>query len=189
METVVETANWIADQNRFNLPKPPQWALVMLREFDPMLVVIPSRHDRAYLLTRRRQFSAGLGDVAMLDNKHPDTNMCYGHHVVPIAPIESKTGAFMWEQTAVKQMLDALKARDTWALSGGPTGDPAKIWEHVEAKEDAEKAQRRRNLWDSMHHRGRDAWRSLKARTGQRSKRAGDYHGVARLPKKTVSST
>ena len=176
----METANWIADVNRFGLPEPPPWALVKLKAFDPMLVIIPSRFEKQYLLTRRRQYSAGLGDVAMLDNQHPDTNMMVTHHLLPILPIVSKSGAFLWEQGSLNAILAQLKAADTWAISGGPDGNPDLIWQHVEAEEDRAKALRRANLRDDFKHRGHDAWRSIKARTGQRNRRASDFHGAAR---------
>lgn len=174
------TANWIADENRWSLPVPPSWALKRLFDFDHMLVVIPSRFQRAYLLCRRRQFSAGLGDVAMLDNRHPDTNLCMVNSLVPISPLKFNNGAFIWTETGVTDLLNALRRRDTWQLSGGPEGDADKIVDAIEESEARQEAQQRAELRDNFRARARDAWRSLLARTGLRNKRASDYHGVAR---------
>lgn len=186
--------NWIADTNRWKLPEPPAWFLQRLYDFDAQLVLVPSRicvegETPAYLLCRRRQHSAGLGDVAMLDNKHPDTNMCYAHGVVPIGPLRFNNGATTFTEQGCTDLIKHLRSRDTWMLSGGPQGNPDKVWQEVEAAEARIAAKERADLRDSFYHRARDAWRSLKARTGQRNKRASDYHGVAPTPKKRVTLT
>ena len=172
--------NWIPDENRWNLEAPPQWWLQALWDFDNQLVVLPSRHQQRYLLARRRKYSAGLGDVAMLDNKHPDTNLCFVNHCVPIAPLN-----FSGEWTLT--ILDQLRERDTWAITGGPTStlaDPeaalnrlADAVDAADAKREAKINQQNREMFYQM---GRDAWRSMQARIGARNKRASDYHGVAR---------
>ena len=174
------TANWIADSNTWNLPVPPAWFLQRLWDFDAQLVLVPSRQkvkgeSPAYLLCRRRLNSAGLGDVAMLDNKHPDTNMCYMHHMVPIAPLRFKKGlGTTFTTQGCEALLTELKARDTWALSGGPNGDPDAVWKEVEYQEQLQERRDRANLRDRFYHMARDAYRSLKARTGQRNKTAFD---------------
>ena len=173
-------ANWIADQNRFRLPEPPAWVLQRLFDFDHMLVIAPSRLKREYLLCRRRQHSAGLGDVAMLDNKHPDTNMCITNAMVPVAPLKFGTSAVIWTENGVTDLLNTLRRRDTWQLSGGPQGDADKIVDAIEADEARQAAVINAENRDNMRNRARDAWRSLLARTGLRNKRASDYHGVAR---------
>jgi hypothetical protein len=191
MATGNETAfaTFIPDQNRWTLPTPPEWWQGQLRSFDHMLVVIPSRIAPHYLLTRRRQFSAGLGDVAMMDNKHPDTNMCYAYGVVPVATLNWKKGTSTFTQQDLNRILDGLRRRDTWHLSGGPTHEKGEkgLDALVDAVEESErKAERkeRASLKEKFYHLGREAYRALKARTGQRNKRASDYHGVARVTDK-----
>ena len=179
--------NYIEDTNRWNLPTPPDWFLQRLYDFDALLVLIPSRKKvkkerPAYLLCRRRLHSAGFGDVAMLDNKHPDTNMCYQHSVVPIGPLRFKNNQVAFTQTGLDSLITELKARDMWALTGGPDGSSEKVWESVEYAEALQRRKERHNLRDKFYHMARDAYRSLKARTGQRNRRASDHHGVARTP-------
>jgi hypothetical protein len=149
-------------------------------DFDHMLVIAPSRLKREYLLCRRRQHSAGLGDVAMLDNKHPDTNMCIANRMMPIAPLKFGSSTVIWTESGVTNVLNQLRARDTWQLSGGPQGDPDAVVDAIEASEKAQEERERAAMIDGFRHRARDAWRSLLARTGLRNKRASDYHGVAR---------
>ncbi len=181
-------ATWIPDTNRFGLPKPPAWFLKALANFDDQLVIIPGRKERCYYLARRKHMSAGLGDVAMFDNTHPDTNMFVVHGVLPIAPLVFKDEAIVFTQKGVADLIAELKRRDNWAVSGGRDGDPAKIYEALEYEENREAAKRRSNLWDDFHHRGRDAYRSLKARTGQRNKRASDGW-LTRKPAKASTLT
>jgi hypothetical protein len=111
--------NWIADTNSFKLEEPPSWFMQALYDFDHQLVLLPSRKKAEYLLARRRSLTAGMGDVAMLDNKAPDTYMCYTHGVIPIAPLRWKDNtAKVWSQTALDSLLAELRSRDAWALGG-----------------------------------------------------------------------
>jgi len=190
MSEATPFSQWIEDRNRFKLPVPPPWWQNKLREFDHMLVLMPSRFGRHYVLARRRQFSAGLGDVAMLDNKHPDTNMCVTNGCVPVATLNWKAGASTFNEADMNNILDALRRRDTWGLSGGPTSEvgEAGLDRLVDAIEEREKEQAKKEqagLREMFYNLGREAYRALKARTGQRNKRASDYHGVARAPKKS----
>lgn len=185
-EAPVGLGNWIPDANRYKLPTPPEWFLKRLFDFDAALVLIPSHikvkgESPAYLLCRRRVRSAGLGDVAMLDNKHPDTNMCYRHGVVPIAPLRFNNGATTFTQTGCDALLKELRARDTWAITGGDLSKGDALVDAMEYEEQRTEDKKRRTLWDDFYHRGRDAWRSMQARIGTRNKRASDYHGVARI--------
>lgn len=190
METVAASTgpvNFIPDMNRWKLPEPPAWFLKRLYDFDSMLVLVPSRikvkgESPAYLLCRRRQHSAGLGDVAMLDNKHPDTNMCYALGVVPIAPLRFNRNVNQFTEKACEDLLAELRRRDQWAISGGHNGDADAVADAVEAAEAAAERKQRATMRDDFYHRARDAYRSMKARIGSRNKRASDYHGVARAP-------
>lgn len=172
--------NWIEDTNRFKLERPGDAFLAGLYGYDPMLVIVPSRFTRHYLLARRRQYSAGLGDVAMLDNKHPDTNMCYAQGLVPIRPLKFGSGVINWSEANLQSLLADLRSRDTWQHTGGPQGNnPDAAWQYVEAQEARAERLERLSFKDDMRHRARDAWRSLQARMGWRNKRASNYHGVA----------
>lgn len=177
--------NWIEDRNPHLLPTPPTWALKMLFDFDHQLVVVPSRmnplpgNPPQYLLCRRVTFSSGLGNDAVMENQHPDTWMCMQHKLVPIAPLRWKSGDQTWKETDVQGLIAELRSRDTWAISGGPTGNADAVADAVEAAEQAAELKQKKDIRDSFYHRGRDAWRSMQARIGARNKRASDYHGHA----------
>lgn len=181
-------SNWIPDTNRWNLPAPPQEALTKLREFDAQLVVLPSRFTRHYLLARRRLHSAGIGDVAMLDNKHPDTNMLYGYGLLPVSTIKSASGNFTWDATSIENIIAALRRRDTWSLTER-TKDPDAAWKAVEEFEKAQEQKAARELRDKFYHMGRDAYRSLKARIGERFNPGGSARWAARRSKPSRGGT
>lgn len=184
--------NWIPDTNRFKLEQPPDFFLAGLHNYDTQLVLLPSRMRRQYLLARRRGLTAGLGDVAMMDNKHPDTNMCYGYGVLPIAPLrwqKTQTDAGMFSQPNLDSLIATLRERDAWRLGdelgsgGGPhIRNPEAIADAIDAFDLAQERKVDRDTREMFYHQGRDAWRSLQARMGWRNKRASDAHGVARLP-------
>ena len=190
MEATTQTVNWLPDSNRWNLPVPPPWFLKRLYDFDSMLVLIPSRKKvkgerPAYLLCRRRLHSAGLGDVAMLDNKHPDTNMCYQHSVVPIAPLRFKANQVAFTEPGCDSLIADLKARDMWA-----NGGPDKVADLLEAQEDADKKKIQAEPRDDLWNRSGDAWRSYQHRTGQSTIRTKDHHNPrTRQRNQTASST
>ena len=180
--------NWIADTNRWKLAQPPDWFLTGLHNYDDQLVIIPSLNRRQYLLARKRKLTEGLNDVAMFNNKHPDTNMCYRYNVIPIAPLASKAGkAIEFTQQNLQSLLDTLRERDTWAkgeelgVGGGPNIRKAyAVAEAVDLFDEGQEALKDKAIRETFYHQGRDAWRSLQARMGWRNKRASDYHGVAR---------
>lgn len=182
--------NWLEGDNPFGLSAPPDWWLQRLYDFDPMLVMFPSHRSRQYILARRRLRTAGLGDVAMLDNKHPDTNFCFRHGVLPINMPLKPTGSNPWTAETIAFVIKALRARDTWQYTGGVmVGDKADAaWQAVDEYDAGIERKDKRNLRDMFYHMGRDAWRSMQARIGARNKRASEYHGVAR-PKPASGGT
>lgn len=170
--------NWIPNKNRWSLPAPPDFWLEGLHTFDPMLVIVASIASPHYLLARRRQYSAGLTDVAMVDNVHPDTNMLFAHKLMPIAPLMFN-GEYLparFDHQNLNKLLALLRERDTWG--NNPTNDPDFVWKNLEYEERREKEKNRANLRQDFFYRGRDAWRSIQARMGWRNKRASEYHGV-----------
>jgi hypothetical protein len=173
MDIAPTHANWIPDVNRFNLEAPPAGFLTELQAFDSALVVVPSRFTRRYLLARRRHYTRGLGDVAMLDNRHPDTNMLYEYGLLPVGHLKASGS---WGSAT---LFAQLRARDTWAITGGPTATLRDAGEKLErlantldAADAAQEQKAHRDLKESFYHRGRDAWRSMQARLGARNQHA-----------------
>jgi len=162
--------NYIPDNPRMAVP-PPYW-LQRLHNFDPDLVVLPSRQQPyAYVLARRARLSGQLLPMAVISTNN-DTAMCARHGLVPISMIHRQHNTDLW---SIDNILADLESRDTWRVRDEThtakdgtkvTGAAAVMERHEEAKEATLKA----SIRDSMDHRSRDAWRSYQARTGQRSR-------------------
>lgn len=161
--------NWIADRNPFNLPKPPQWWLQRLHDQDEALVVFPSRaRVNTYVLARRRQYSKTAHDrfrAAHANVARPrtggDSDVVAEHALVYVAHIVGGVGN--WSDTIFQQLREC----DTWAQGGADA-----VVDRIEARERVVEARKQHTLLDNLDHMARDAWRSFKARTGQRNQRS-----------------
>ncbi len=156
--------NYFTTSNPFNLQPPPQWWLTRLYDFDAMLVLFPSTLRPAYVLARKQQFAQPTEPLQELDkNLRRLTNGGDGDIMADrnLVYVESITGNGAW----TGQIFLGLAARDIWAAGG------AEVYHNriITLEEVAREAQQRRAA-DDMDHRARDAWRSLQARTGQRSR-------------------
>jgi len=140
---------------------PPAWFLQRLHDYDADLVILPSRmRPFAYVVARRARLSGGLTDRAMEKTiTQPDTKMCWQYGLVPVC-LMFKHGP-VWNPDTV---LNSLKARDTWAQGGGDA-----LADKLEAEEAQEKIDRKKALKDRFDALGREAWKSLQYRTGQRT--------------------
>lgn len=153
------TSNWIADNG--NAPKPPNYFLQRIFDYDAMLVVIPSRDNPgAYVIARRKQFGPGVTPAA-LDAVYTkaDTKMCILHNTVPVC-LMMQNGC-SWDPS---QIIERLFARDLWAHGGAD-----RVADMLEAQEVAAQAKIDAAIRDDIYNRSGDAWRSYQARTGQSS--------------------
>lgn len=79
--------NYIPDVNKYHLAGPPKWWMAKLWEFDPSLVVVPSRQDYVYRLAQKRKLN--LPDHIVNDAlfNHSDTKMLASYSLVPVTTI------------------------------------------------------------------------------------------------------
>lgn len=160
--------NFLSSSNPFNLPPPPAWWLMALRDFDAALVVFPSVMRRVYILGRRRGYSnvQRLAPLVKLNNDllkltaGSDGEVMAAHNLVYVDQI---IGWGIWTNA----IFNILRERDTWAAGGAE-----KYADKLDAQEDAERLARHAARNDDFEHRANDAWRSLQARTGQRNHHA-----------------
>lgn len=157
--------NFIPDNLR--MEQPSAYFLQRLYDFDSMLVVVPSRRvPHAYIIARRRQYSAGLTDKAIEGTiEQPDTKMCLQYGVVPVC-LMFKMGP-SWDPDPI---IRTLAARDLWAHGG-----PDKVADLLEEQEEAERKRVQKAIRDDLYERSGDAWRSYQARTGQSTIKFNDY--------------
>lgn len=171
---------YIPDNPRMETP--PAFFLARLHDYDADLVLLPSRQRPfAYVIARRRRFSAGLSDKAIEDTiTSADTIMCFRHGLVPVS-LMFKVGP-TWDADRV---LRTLAARDLWTHGGAE-----KVADMLEAQEEAEAQAVRKQIREDMWHRSGDAWRSYQFRTGQATGMAlGSANVGRRIPKQTPSGS
>lgn len=79
--------NYIVDENRFKLAGPPKWWLTKLWDFDPSLVVVPSRQDCVYRLAQRRKLNLPehITNDALFN--FSDTKMLASYELIPVTTI------------------------------------------------------------------------------------------------------
>ena len=153
--------NYIADQNPFKLAPPPAWWLQRLADYDSQLVVMPSRQDAVYRLTRRTWNTPGLTTMAMIDRQN-DSAMMAKHGVVPVTSI---MGYGVWGTN----IFNSLRARDIWAHGGHE-----KFVKKLEDVDAAEEVRKKAAVRDDIWMRSGDAWTSYQTRTRQRVNVSGD---------------
>lgn len=168
---------YIPDNVRMETP--PAFFLQQIHDYDADLVMLPSRQRPfAYVLARRKRFSAGLTDKAIESTVAQDTVMCFQYGLVPVSLLY-KTGP-TWNADTV---LRSLRARDLWAHGGADAAADL-----LEAQEEREKQTLRQEIRDDMWNRSGDAYRSYKFRTGSAVSLAGARTG-RRIPKRTPSGS
>jgi|SRR6266853_235608 len=79
--------NYIVDHNKFKLAGPPVWWLRKLADFDPSLVVVPSRQDCVYRLAQKRRLNLPEHITNDVLFKESDTQMLASYSLVPVTTI------------------------------------------------------------------------------------------------------
>lgn len=100
-----------------------------------------------------------------------DGDMLATHNLLYVDVISGTIGG-TWSPAIIQD----LKDRDTWAAGGGD-----KYADKLEAVEKKAEEKTKANWLSDIEHLGGDSWRSLQARTGQRSKLS-DQPKVANSP-------
>ena len=146
-------ANYVADENPWNLAGPPTWFLTELATFDPDLVILPGKTAPVYRLTRRVRRGLGLQHAAM--GQDSETARLIRHRLVPVTAILPTT-------TWGPHIFAHLRARDTWAAGGAQ-----KFTDDLDASEAAADARQTAERRDTLEHGiGPSAWWSYKMRQG-----------------------
>jgi hypothetical protein len=156
---MLRLVNYIRDLNRWHLSAPPAWWQQQLFDFDPLLVLIPSRQFPFYRLTRRSRVKIDPNHIWSVAHE-ADTHMMAQYSVVPVTTVIRHGGA--WQ---IDNILRELRARDVWSNGGAE-----KIANALDEKDEKDRQKVRAQIRSDMDHRSRDAWRSYQARTGQRTR-------------------
>ena len=155
--------NYIPDLNPFGLAPPPPFFLAEMLTFDDQLVVMPSRQEALFRLTRRSLRAPKLGTDDRMPHPllkalpSPDTIMMASHGVVPVSTL------LHWGVWAWGAVEKELRARDIWA-AGGPEKAADLLDAKDQARRDAADAENRADLEARID----DAWIALQYRAGNR---------------------
>lgn len=130
----MEITNFIVDKNRFALAAPPKWFLLKLHEYDPSLVIVPSRQGFYYRLAQRRKPS--LKDQIAYDamKEQADTAMLMSHSLIPVTTILANP---RWDNPMI---FTELTRRAPWRMGGAEEYEKLVIAQD-KAEEDAKQAE------------------------------------------------
>ena len=149
--------NYIPDVNKFKLAGPPKWWLQGLWDFDPSLVVVPSRQGFYYRLGQRRKLNIANKFVNDLLAEHGDTAMLASYGLVPVTTIMATAS---WNPL----MFQDLAERAPWRQGGAD-----KVIKHIEDREfEKHKKDLKRND-QRMTDYAKFGWQMYQAKTGQRT--------------------
>lgn len=150
--------------NPFFLPAPPAWWLQAMKDFDSQLVLFPSRVRQGYVMARRRFKTLARPDLLKLDESTlrmqagQDGATMATHKLIFVQHLYLG-GTRIWNTL----VFEDLRGRDTFEAGGGE-----KFVQRLEASEAEQDRRAKALLLDDLDQRARDAYRSYKARSGER---------------------
>jgi len=150
--------NYIEDTNPFHLAGPPTYFLRQLWEFDPSLVVVPSRQEFMYRLAQRRTLRLKEALVHDLMKEQADTRMLASYGLIPVTTILATAN---WGNPG---LFTELASRAPWRMGGA-----AKVNEMLEAQDRAEVLTKRAQVDEHLDYLSKDAWKYYQKRIGTRS--------------------
>lgn len=151
-------SNWIEDTNRFALAKPPDWWLKQLHDFDPSLVIVPSRQSPVYRLAQRRKLSLPMQMVNDKLFNESDTKLLAAYSLIPVTSIVNLPN---WSDP---RMFLELNNRAPHRLGGAE-----KVIEKLETQEAKEEIDKRQYIDDYLNYLSKDAWGLYNKKVGLRT--------------------
>ncbi len=151
--------NYIPDTNKFKLAGPPDWFLRRLWEYDPDLVIVPSRQGFYYRLALRRQLRLPENIVNEALFQHSDTQMLSTYSLVPLTTILATAN---WDSPLIFQ---ELTRRAPWRMGGAEA-----VQRKIEEQEAAEALKTRQENDAMLTDLAKDSWGMYNKKIGVRSK-------------------
>ena len=147
--------NYIKDQNRFSLAGPPPWFRAQLWQFDPSLVIVPSRQGFYYRLAQRRK----LNLPEMMTNAalwaESDTKMLAEHSLVPVTTILATVNL------SNPYLFVELTNRAPWRLGGAE-----KVNAMLDAHDQKVELDKRAKTDEHLTYLSKDAWKMYRKKIG-----------------------
>lgn len=151
-------SNYIRDTNPFNLAPPPKWFLKQLWEFDPSLVIVPSRMGFHYRLAQRRKLLLAENMVNDALFNESDTKMLAAYSLVPVTTIKADPN---WGNPI---LFEELRTRAPWRMGGA-----AKAIKLVEDADWAKEMGKRAKTEEHVDHLAKESWLYYNKKAGLRS--------------------
>lgn len=150
--------NYYPDVNRFNLAGPPAFFLRQLWEYDPSLVIIPSRMGFYYRLAQRRKLQLPENVINDVMREQADTQMLARYGLVPVTTI---LATIRWDSPL---FFADLNMKAPWRMGGADKYE--KLLLEQEKKERLEQLGQRSEHLDYL---AKDAWKFYNKKIGTRT--------------------
>ena len=147
--------NYIPDVNRFKLAGPPTWFLRQLWDFDPSLVIVPSRQGFYYRLSQRRKLNLSEKIVQEALWNESDTQMLASYNLVPVTTIVATAN---WGNPYI---FVELANRAPWRMGGADAVN--RQLDEQDQKDDLDK---RVKTDEHLTHLGKDGWQLYRKKIG-----------------------
>lgn len=145
---------WVEGANPWKLPRPADWWLQQLQDYDYELVLMPGVKDCCYRLCRRPNpaiYQVRWPDLVELHG-HPDTLQMLQHGLLPLSTVTP------WAVRTDRFLRD-LMARDLWKAGKGVVDD-------IEYREELAARKKERQTAERLGHISGEAFRSLQFQNG-----------------------
>lgn len=150
--------NFIPDTNRFHLSGPPKWFLAQLWEFDPSLVIVPSRQGFYYRLAQRRKLQLPEHIINEALFNESDTKMLAGYSLVPVTTIVATCN---WSNPLI---FHELAQRAPWRMGGAD-----KVNAMLDEQDMKREFNKRAATDEHLTGLSKDAWKYYQLKTGLRT--------------------
>ena len=151
-------SNYIPDVNRFALAGPPRWFQQQLLEYDPSLVIVPSRQGFFYRLTQRRPLQLKESIVNDVLKEQADTRMLAAYGLVPVTTI---LATVRWDNPLI---FADLTMKAPWRMGGAEKYEKLLL-----QRERQEALAKRAEQHDRLDYLAKDAWKFYNKQIGTRS--------------------
>ena len=150
--------NYIVDSNPFALAGPPDWFLARLYQYDPSLVIVPSRQGHFYRLCQRRPLRLPERVINDILKEESDTKMLASHSLVPVTTI---LATVWWDNPTI---FEELTKRAPWRMGGAK-----KFTDLVEAQDQKREMDNKLRTDEHLDYLAKDSWKFYNKLIGTRS--------------------
>lgn len=150
--------NYIPDTNPFQLAGPPDWFQRQLWEYDPSLVIVPSRQGFFYRLAQKRPLKLKENIVNDILKEEGDTKLLARYGLVPVTTIMATV---RWDNPL---LFEELNKRAPWRMGGAQ-----KFTELVEAQDKKKELDIRLKTDEHLDYLAKDSWKYYNKLIGTRS--------------------